>query len=187
MGRPVRHLFFDDFAGPIDRDAPLDAFGNRAAGGVMFQSSGDGNLDGGTEIRLFRVARSCDRAGLAQALNSQGNAFSKFGVNSIDRQQCVNGHLVDFLASQNDADPAATTKAQLTAAETSAFQSCVPINVALQAVLLAAEPTMNPDQASCLADTMAPSITWSQLFDSTPAAEAQFKAALTSAGHTCPS
>jgi hypothetical protein len=152
-----------------------------------WHTSGDDALDEGTEIRLFRAARTCDRAGLAQALNSQGNAFSEFGVNSIERQQCVNGHLIDFLAGQNDADPAATTKAQLSTAEVNAFQSCVPIAVALQAVILAAEPTMNADQASCLADTMAPSITWTQLFADTPATQAQFSAALTAAGRTCPS
>jgi hypothetical protein len=143
------------------------------------------NLDPDVEIRTYRAARACDRAGVSQAVASQGNEFAALGVNSIDQQQCVKEHLVDFIAALDDTKP--YTTADTRRGTQDAFQACVSINSALKSILEGIPNPPTPDQAACMADEMAPSISWSDLFsDKDPAVGAKISGLTRTAATHCP-
>lgn len=176
----------DDLPGCVQ--AKLDA-GDIAAISALQVPADTNNLSSFTQVDAFKAARTCDRVGLAQAMSSQGNLFSDFGVNSIARQQCVNEHVIDYLASLDPTQPLSqtATNQQLEAA----FQSCVPISAALTALALGSTPPPSPDQAECIGDQMASGTSWAQIWaitvaNPTPAAKAAFDQLVRAALASCP-
>ncbi len=141
----------------------------------------------GIQIRAVRAARDCDRAGVAEAMTGQGNAFSDLGVHSIDQQQCVMEHFEDGVSKQDDSSAALVSDATILAVMAPSFQACVPLATGLDALIGAIDNPPPTDVAACMAKSMAPSSSWIELFtlDSDPAAQAQFKAGLTTAAAAC--
>jgi hypothetical protein len=143
------------------------------------------NLPDATLVSAFKHARGCDRAALVQSMSSQGNRFTELGVNSIDTENCVNGHFVDAMA---DANPT-TTDQQIEQELDAAFQNCVSINAALKGILTKEVPQLSPDQVECVADQMSSGFSWTQFFAVANGDQAQGQALeqlTTSAVESCP-
>jgi hypothetical protein len=146
-----------------------------------------GKLSLAIQIRTVRAARACDRVGVAQAASGQGEGLARFGANSIDQQVCLMEHYEDALANEDDSTAALVSDASIEAAVVPSFQACVPLVNGLQALLLSAEPQIPSTVANCMANAMAPSESWLQIFSTatSPDAGNLLQGSIASAGQSC--